>query len=135
MACKLNGLQKSFIRRVYRKSNGCYLTIAREFIAKFNRQCPKYENIIDLLEDKDESVTLDERVIKDAILSQCNDDIFLDVVDEGILPSSTRTTAFKSVRRLSTGYTLIILVTILYMSLRTMYYLILLSSFKGNIRV
>ena len=67
----LNFAQKTFIRHSYAQVNGCYVTLAKEFSAKFNRACPgisTVNKIVGGIKVEDESD--DEQVIKDVFLPQ-----------------------------------------------------------------
>lgn len=65
----LNARQRSFIRSLYKNTNGCYATIAREFDAKFKEVCPPLRVLESVLleEEKEEA---NDKIIRDVFLAQ-----------------------------------------------------------------
>ena len=63
----LNAAQRSFIRGLYKKTKGCYLTIAREYTLKFKKVCPSMKTVRAISAEEEE---VDERIIRDVFLPQ-----------------------------------------------------------------
>ena len=52
--------QRSFIRALYKKLDGCYSLVCNEFVAAFNSSCPSRSEVHEIVsEDKDVDVKPD----------------------------------------------------------------------------